>query len=111
MYKIIIAAFLAVSLNGCAQQKCKDLPRYKIVYNKYYGKYAVIIDDSLHTAMLGISFLMKDHGGDYGIYGEQWDENDCYRCVDKSKSLFSDRCKARQFILEYIRKQKDDNWQ
>ena len=125
MFKRITSAAFLVILMLCAvscqaQTDCKnftlniadnagDVHTWKIVYNKFYKKYAIADTDSSGKLLI---VLAKDHTGDFGIYSpEGMDNTNCIGCIDPSKSWFSTTCQAKEFLLLYARKKKQDKWQ
>ena len=120
----VLAAMLLLCAVSCQSQPKKDClsvtaktgdygeGEWRIVYNKFYKKYAVMrIDSSMIGSGNEKSFLVKDHDGKYGVYGDGWwDCEHYYSCGDKSKSLFSNPCDAKQYLLTYVRKIKEDDW-
>jgi hypothetical protein len=117
IYLLILLSFIIVGGMGCNAQSinknCKDftLGKWKLSYNPHYKKYAVVRYDSTQSYDNGLSFLAVDRWGRYGIYGEGWDDAECYECAIKSKSLFANSCEAKSFLLAYLRKIKDDHWE
>lgn len=103
-------------LSGCqsgAQQTpqkndCESFTKngWRIVYNAHYKKYAVA-----RGVGVTIYFLLKDSFGEYGVYAKGWEDKHCYTCGDKSKSLFSNPCAAKEFIIAYYKKLEQDHWE
>jgi len=109
----ITAMLLLAVVFGSAQIDCKKakIGKWYITYNAYYKKYAVVRNDTL-TYSIEKEFLVKNHYGEYGIYGTGWENcNGYYGCGDKSKSLFTNACDAVSFLMGYLNKLKNDNWQ
>jgi opacity protein-like surface antigen len=108
---IILALVLLVSCGSMAQDSaCSKFKKagWRIAYNHYQKKFAVIRDAEFYFEK---EFLLKDHYGKYGIYGEGWEDKECMECGDKSKSLFTNPCDAKKFLIEYYKKEKFDKWQ
>lgn len=109
MKKLLTVLFISL-IGICKGQNCKSFTKdgWRIGYNKFYKKYVVMTT----SETLGNEYLLKDHNGQYGIYGDGWWEcENLYSCASKSKSLFINPCDAKAFLLTYIRKNKEDVWE
>lgn len=120
-YYIIFIILNIISCKSQTQGDCvtfkaktgQNVGEWHIVYNKFYNQYAIMRIDS---TFIGTSnekeFLVKNHFGEYGVYGfGWWDCNGGRMCGDKYKSLFKTPCEAKQYLITYIKKLKEDKWE
>ncbi len=115
-FLVPVIVFLLLGSVSCMGQDCKSFTKngWRIAYNPYYKKYAVFRIDSIMSKInpqYEREWLAKDSYGEYGVYSDGWEDKHCYGCGDTSKSFFNNSCSAKEFILEYYRKQKQDKWQ
>ncbi len=111
--KLITTILILFVCFVCKAQNCDKFKvgSWHIVYNQFYKKYAVMRIDSIAIGSGDEQeFLLKNGAGDYGVYGKGWMEAHCTECGDPNKSLFSNPCDAKEFLITYIRKLKEDNW-
>lgn len=100
LYLLILLVAITICVSGYGQERYG----FRIVYNDYYKRYAVMVIDSVDDDKM---FLLMDIHKEFGFYSEisNWNGSG----VDHDNSTFKNREGAKAFLRRYL-KWKNSKW-